>query len=254
MRVDLHTDHEVVLAAKICGKNRDEIVGRLHRTWSWADKVTADGNVPGLTLSDLDGILGIRGWGSVMQTIGWLEVTDDGIRFPRFDIHNGTSAKSRAQDAKRKGNKRAEESENCPPFVRPATGQSLEQSKSKAEEEQNIASLQASVSSQAGAEVSSLWDALPCLLAVGMERKAAAKLASDPRACKARMEWAVPKVVAAMRSAKGCPNPAGYLRRLLTSTDGPAPPEPSGPIPFIAPPPDRNHTSNTIRASLGVKK
>lgn len=127
MRGDLYSDPEVVRAARLCKVDRDTIVGRLHRTWAWADKVTADGFVAGMNADDLNETLGIKGWAQALQAVGWLEVTESGLTFPRFDRHNGKSAKRRASDTDRKAEKRRNVSPEYPQSVRIESGQIADQ-------------------------------------------------------------------------------------------------------------------------------
>lgn len=127
MRGDLYSDPEVVRAARLCKVDRDTIVGRLHRTWAWADKVTADGFVAGMNADDLNETLNIKGWAQALQVVGWLEVTPDGLRFPRFEKHNGKSAKRRAMDTGRKQEERRNVSPQYPQSVRIESGQNEDQ-------------------------------------------------------------------------------------------------------------------------------
>lgn len=136
MRTDLSVDPAVIKMARDFKKNRDEIVGILHRTWAWADGATADGTVLGVTLDDLNEIIGIKRWAQAMQDVGWLEVVDGSIRFPRFDKHNGQSAKRRATDADRKANKRDEESKNRPQPVRDLSASQADRMRTREEEEE----------------------------------------------------------------------------------------------------------------------
>jgi len=55
---------------------------------------------------DIDRHVGVAGFGSAMQEVGWLLVDDNGVLFPNFDRHNGTSAKSRALTTERKRTQR----------------------------------------------------------------------------------------------------------------------------------------------------
>lgn len=112
MRTDLHDDPAVVMISSALKINEDEVVGKLHRLWSWADRHTKDGTAPAITIAWIDRYVGRRGFADAMVLANWLEVTPTGIRIPHFDRHNGESAKSRADatDRKRKSRERHEES------------------------------------------------------------------------------------------------------------------------------------------------
>lgn len=109
MRVDLYSDLRVSRLAsrwqRDIGHTRVRLcaaVGMLHRTWALFDSQTEDGLLPGVDLDWLDDQLGEPGWGQAMVDVGWLDVTPDGLSVPDFTVHNGESAKKRAQAAKRK--------------------------------------------------------------------------------------------------------------------------------------------------------
>ena len=97
VRCDLHEDTAVVAAALALGVSENEIVGALVKFWSWANTQTPDGNAPGVTDSWLDRYVGVSGFARTLARVGWLEVAEAGIAVPKFDRHNGASAKRRAQ-------------------------------------------------------------------------------------------------------------------------------------------------------------
>lgn len=92
----------------------DYTVGKLAKMWRWFDQHTTDGNAVGVTSALLDRYVGVTGFCSAMQSVGWLTINDDGIALPRFDFHNGTTAKQRAQGAKRSADKRSRDKSNAP--------------------------------------------------------------------------------------------------------------------------------------------
>jgi hypothetical protein len=79
----------------------DLTVGKLFRLWRWFDQHTASGNAHGVTSSLLDRIIGVAGFCEAVQSVGWIEISADGIRLPNFERHNGNTAKTRALTAKR---------------------------------------------------------------------------------------------------------------------------------------------------------
>jgi len=92
----------------------DLTVGKLFRVWRWFDQQTIDGNARGVTTALLDRIAGATGFAQAMINVGWLRVEEGGIALPNFEKHNGATAKSRAQTAKRVANHRAENQCNAP--------------------------------------------------------------------------------------------------------------------------------------------
>jgi hypothetical protein len=79
----------------------DLTVGKLLKVWRWFDQQTIGGNAPGVTLSLLDSISGVSGFAKSMCDVGWLISDEAGLRLPKFDRHNGKTAKDRALTAKR---------------------------------------------------------------------------------------------------------------------------------------------------------
>jgi hypothetical protein len=78
--------------------SEDEVVGKLHRLWSWADRHTTDGTAPGITAKWVDRYI-VSGFSAAMLAVGWLRFTETGVEFPGFDKHNGDSAKRRGEAA-----------------------------------------------------------------------------------------------------------------------------------------------------------
>jgi hypothetical protein len=121
MRTDLGTSPKVVRLASALKADRFRIVGGLHSAWSLFDAHSEDGSLVGYTVDVLDDLIGWPGFSQAMANVGWLDVTPQGLVLPRFDAHNGQSAKRRAQDADRKRVRRmsASEADARPENVRP---------------------------------------------------------------------------------------------------------------------------------------
>jgi hypothetical protein len=105
MRKDLVHDPSVVLLSGRLGLDPRLVVGVLHQLWSWADTHTETGIVRCPT-GWLDGFVGIPGWSVAMRDAGWLQIEAGRksmvtLTFPRFERHNGATAKKRATDARR---------------------------------------------------------------------------------------------------------------------------------------------------------
>ena len=78
------------------------VVGSLVAVWSWADSLTASGFVQHATAANIDRRAGKKGFADAMTCVGWLRIEADGVLFPRWDRHNGESAKARAGEAEAK--------------------------------------------------------------------------------------------------------------------------------------------------------
>lgn len=106
MRADLHTHPKVVRMASALKADRLRIVGGLHSAWCLFDVHSVDGFLDGYSADTLDDLIGFPGFSRAMMAVGWLEENGESLVMPRFDAHNGQSAKRRAQDADRKRNVR----------------------------------------------------------------------------------------------------------------------------------------------------
>lgn len=120
MRCNLAEDPAVLGIASAVKLDRYSVTGRLHAVWSWADANTTDGWIPHATPGFLDEKAGRKGFAAAMAAVKpepWLIVKPDGLLLPRFDKHNGSSAKSRAQAADRQREKRARDTVTKPEEV-----------------------------------------------------------------------------------------------------------------------------------------
>jgi hypothetical protein len=113
MRTNLRDDPRVSRIAENLEKDRLFIIGCLFELWSMADEHSREGMLKGLTATILDKQVGIVGFSKQLELIGWIEFSEEGATIPRFDEHNGGSAKRRAEEAARKAKarRRAEEKE-----------------------------------------------------------------------------------------------------------------------------------------------
>ncbi|MFB4877830.1 DnaT-like ssDNA-binding domain-containing protein [Enterobacter hormaechei subsp. xiangfangensis] len=106
MRADLHTHPKVVRMSSALKADRLRIVGGLHSAWCLFDVHSVDGLLDGYSADTLDDLIGFPGFSRAMMAVGWLEENGESLVMPRFEAHNGQSAKRRAQDADRKRNVR----------------------------------------------------------------------------------------------------------------------------------------------------
>ncbi len=102
VRTDLPQHPKVVRISSALNADRLRTVGALHRVWCLFDQYSVDGRIEGYTPELIDQELGWPGFSSTMAEVGWLEVGEGYCAIPRFDVHNGQSAKRRATDAERK--------------------------------------------------------------------------------------------------------------------------------------------------------
>ena len=75
--------------------DQDAVVGKLVRLWIWADQQTLDGNAP-VTPAFIDRLTNCPGFAAAIVDIGWLRDRNGTLQLPRFDRHNGQTAKRRA--------------------------------------------------------------------------------------------------------------------------------------------------------------
>lgn len=113
MRDNLWDDPRVSRLCDLVNANEATVIGGLYWLWSNADQHTVDGAMPGLTLSGIDRKTKIKGFGKALSAVGWVADAPDGVTIPRFDEHNGASAKRRASEAKRMAGKRTKRERNA---------------------------------------------------------------------------------------------------------------------------------------------
>lgn len=89
----------VLTLRRLLKQSQNSVVGMLVRLLCWADGVTDDGTLRGLTVDDLDIIVDCEGFGAALLQAGWLTQGDD-LSFSEWDRHNGQGAKRRAMNAR----------------------------------------------------------------------------------------------------------------------------------------------------------
>jgi hypothetical protein len=102
MRADLFTHPKVIRMASALKADNLRTVGGLMSVWCLFDAHSIDGTLPGYSSAALDEHVRWPGFSAAMKAVEWLLEDDAGLYLPRFDTHNGESAKRRAQDAERK--------------------------------------------------------------------------------------------------------------------------------------------------------
>ena len=112
------------------GLEEDLVVGKLCRLWSWANTHTENGHASGVTPGWLNRFLGCDNFATALADVGWLEIKPDGLEIPRFERHNGKSAKTRATARERKRRERS-----CHAGSVTETGHALEREEKRREEQ-----------------------------------------------------------------------------------------------------------------------
>ena len=112
MQKSLPRDPRVVRISSALKADRLRTVGGLFSAWCLFDEQTEDGKLEGYTPEILDELIGLPGLAAAMCSVGWLDIEDNSLRVPRFDEHNGKSAKRRSQENDRKMS--ARDADKCP--------------------------------------------------------------------------------------------------------------------------------------------
>lgn len=108
MRTNLCGDPAVKAMSRTLKLDVFSVVGRLHEFWAWADQHTDSGEMPFTVLDDVDDVVQKRGFASEMVRVGWLiDNGNEGVSVPKWDRHNGESAKKRGLSMERQRSFRA---------------------------------------------------------------------------------------------------------------------------------------------------
>ncbi|MEE9185238.1 MAG: hypothetical protein V3U39_12305 [Acidimicrobiia bacterium] len=102
MRTDLWTCPQVVRIAARLKRARAHIVGALCYVWSTFDAHSSDGSLPKMPPGTFDQATETEGLEAALIEVGWLEIDAKCWTLPRYEEHNGPTAKRRAQEQKRK--------------------------------------------------------------------------------------------------------------------------------------------------------
>lgn len=120
MRKSLLADPRVVRISSALKADRLRTLGGLLSAWCLIDEQTEDGNLEGYTPEIFDDLVGCPGLARAMASVGWLTIENESLMAPRFEEHNGQTAKRRAQDSVRKMSARG--ADKCPPEKRTKSG------------------------------------------------------------------------------------------------------------------------------------
>jgi len=97
---------EVVAMATHLRVDQDAVVGKLLRLWGWANLNSENGEALPITEAFVDRLTNQRRFASALRAVGWLTGTDGALCFVNFDRHNGSSAKARAMENRKKASQR----------------------------------------------------------------------------------------------------------------------------------------------------
>lgn len=133
LRHDVLDAPEIRRAARATGLDCDQVLGKLARLWSWADRHGVDGLIKSAELEDVDEQVGHVGFGATLVSVGWLDSNDVGIVIPNWERHFSDSAKARALGAIR-----AEKHRNGTSVTHPPDPVTLEALPEKRREEKKL--------------------------------------------------------------------------------------------------------------------
>jgi hypothetical protein len=122
MRCNLWDDPRIARICDMTGEGEAAVIGGLYWLWAAADQHTEDGVMPGLSLKQIDRKTGLKCFGDALVSIGWIIDGAEGVQIVRFEEHNGSSAKRRCSESRRKMSARDADKE------RTESGQAAEES------------------------------------------------------------------------------------------------------------------------------
>lgn len=188
---------EIIRLARLLSINPDQALGIVIRFWSWADDNTVDGRVDGVALQDVDALLTVPGLCAALKVIGWLnhDITKEQITIPKFDRHNGESAKKRALT-----NRRQSKWRNAPVDGAASTKASTREEKRRV--------LKEDAPPNGG---STVWDfGRSLLIEQGLSHQSASALLGSWL-----REWTEPDVAEALRLSAGKADIRSYVAAIL---------------------------------------
>lgn len=104
---------EIIRMAATLRIDQDAVVGKLLRLWVWADQNSVNGEGVTITAAFIDRLTNRRGFAAAMRSTGWLVGDDGAMTFPKFERHNGITAKMRAESNRRMKKSRETKPDGC---------------------------------------------------------------------------------------------------------------------------------------------
>lgn len=100
LRHDIFDAPEMRRLSRATGLDQDQVLGKLARLWSWADRHGLNGHLDA-ELEDVDDQVGHIGFAAALVSVGWLATKEGGVEIPHWERHFSDSAKARALGANR---------------------------------------------------------------------------------------------------------------------------------------------------------
>jgi hypothetical protein len=111
VQTNLRTSPKLVRVASALKWTPVQSMGAVITCWMLADEHASEtGLLEGLNFTDIDLMVSCPGLAEAMACVGWLKETAKGVQYVNYEEHNGSTAKSRAREQKRKAVSR-----KCPP-------------------------------------------------------------------------------------------------------------------------------------------
>jgi hypothetical protein len=104
---------EVWRMAEHLKTDRLRVVGALVAWFVWLDDNTANGTIK-VPMAAIDEIVRQQGFAAALTEVGWLRQTAGSLEVPNWSRHNGTSAKSRAQEQRTTASRRSAKADSEP--------------------------------------------------------------------------------------------------------------------------------------------
>jgi hypothetical protein len=101
VRKKLSRDGRVLKLSRVCHEKRVTVLGALVELWILADEYAEeDGHMPGYSPDDIDAFVQIEGFCKSLPE-EWCEIREDQVYLPNYQQFNGTTAKTRIENASR---------------------------------------------------------------------------------------------------------------------------------------------------------
>ena len=103
VQTNLRTSPKLVRVASALKWTPVQSMGAVITCWMLADEHASEtGLLEGLNFSDINLMVSCPGLAEAMACVGWLKETARGVQYVNYEEHNGSTAKSRAREQKRK--------------------------------------------------------------------------------------------------------------------------------------------------------
>ena len=102
----LSSKREILIMADFLAVDRRMVAGVFMDWIDWADEETTDGFIDGMTVDQIDVVVGYQKFGQALLLVDWIKQDKRGLYIVNFDRHNGESAKKRALDQRRQASRR----------------------------------------------------------------------------------------------------------------------------------------------------